>query len=306
MILDGHIHILSGTDNRSVFHRKLRATGIDGGVVMSLPPPSFPQLAPPTPASIRLAGILDWCRGDENLFPFFWIDPLEPTARKQVDDAVRSGIRGFKVITDRFDPGDPRAMKIFRAIAATGRPILFHSGILWDGKPSSAHTRPLNFEALMDVDGLRFALAHIGWPWCEELIAVYGKLLNAHSLRRDTAAEMFIDVTPGTPPIRREEALTLLFKIDYDVASNVFFGADCRAGDYRGEWVRDWLRRDNRIYRKLRLPAEVIRGIYAENLLRFIRGGVTKPRQLPRPDAGVEIPPKRKGGHRPSSQRMSN
>ena len=27
---------------------------------------------------------------------------------------------------------------------------------------------------LLDVRGLRFSLAHIGWPWCDELIAVYG------------------------------------------------------------------------------------------------------------------------------------
>jgi predicted TIM-barrel fold metal-dependent hydrolase len=242
-----------------------------------------------------LSGVLDWCRGDANLYPFFWIDPLEPKAMHQVTAAVRSGIRGFKVISDRFDPGDPRAMKIYRAIAATGRPILFHSGILWDGKPSSTHTRPLNFEALMDVDGLRFALAHIGWPWCEELIAVYGKLLNAYSLRRDQAAEMFIDLTPGTPPIRREEALTLLFKIGYDVASNVFFGADCRAGDYQGQWVQDWIRRDNRIYRKLGLQAKILQSIYSDNLLRFIRGGVTTPRHLPRPDAGSGVPRKRRG-----------
>lgn len=294
MILDGHIHILNGTDDRSVFQRKLRAAGIDGGIVMSLPPPSFPQLAPRTPASIRLTGVLDWCRNDVNLYPFFWIDPLESQALRQVADAVRSGIQGFKVISDRFDPGDPRAMKIYRAISTAGRPILFHSGILWDGKPSSIHTRPLNFEALMEVGGLRFALAHIGWPWCEELIAVYGKLLNAHSLRRDQVAEMFIDLTPGTPAIRREEALTLLFKIGYDVASNVFFGADCRAGDYHGKWVKEWIQRDNRIYRKLGLKADVLRRIYADNLLRFIRGGAAAPRHLPRPDTGSEAPRKPK------------
>jgi predicted TIM-barrel fold metal-dependent hydrolase len=284
MILDGHIHLRAGPDDRAVFRRKLHHAGVAGGIVISLPPPSFPHLAPRTPAPTRLAGVLDWCRADDNLFPFFWIDPLEPAALRQVAEAVRRGIRGFKVIADRYDPGHPRALRVYRAIAAAGRPILFHSGILWDGKPSSVHTRPVNFEPLLEVAGLRFALAHIGWPWCEELIAVYGKFLNAQSMRGDRTAEMFVDLTPGTPPVRREEALTLLFRIGYDVAANVFFGSDCRTGDYHGAWVRDWVRRDNRIYRKLRLNPATVRGIFGANLRRFVLGGPPGTRVLPSPD----------------------
>jgi len=285
MILDGHIHLLSGADDRSRFEARLRQAGVSGGVLISLPPPSFPHLAPPRSAAARLAGVLEWCPPKSNRFPFFWIDPTEPTALRQVAEAVRLGIRGFKVIADRFDPGDPRAMRVYRRIADANRPILFHSGILWDGKPSSAHTRPLNFEPLLEVGGLRFALAHIGWPWCEELVAVYGKFLNARALRRDRAPELFIDVTPGTPAIRRESALSLVFQVGYDVASNVFFGADSRAGEYSVAWVREWIRRDRSIYRRLGLKPAVVRAIFADNLVRFVQGGAGGPRVLPRPDS---------------------
>ena len=63
-------------------------------------------------------------------------------------------------------------MEVFRTISQADRPILFHSGILWDGKPSGPYNHPAGFESLLEVDGLRFCLAHISWPWCDELIAV--------------------------------------------------------------------------------------------------------------------------------------
>lgn len=273
MILDGHVHMMGGSDDRIEFRRKLGATGIAGGIVMSLPPASFSFLSPPAPARVRLARVLDWCSGADNLFPFFWINPLEPDALRQVSDALRQGIQGFKVITDEFDPGHPKAMRVYKAIAAAGRPILFHSGILWDGKPSSMHTRPVGFEPLMETPGLRFALAHIGWPWCEESVALYGKLLHARRLRKQCTAEMFVDLTPGTPEFRREYALSLLFKI-LDASANIFFGSDCIAGNYNIAATRKWIHLDKRIFRKLGVSARTIRAIYADNLLRFIRGNV--------------------------------
>lgn len=285
MNLDGHVHLLDGADGNGVFYRKLRASGMDGGVIISLPPASFAYLAPPMPARKRLAHLLDWCAVSKTLFPFFWIDPMEADAPRQVSEACEQGVSGFKVITDRFDPGHPKAMRIFGQIARAGRPILFHSGILWDGKPSSLHTRPLLFEALMEVKSLRFALAHIGWPWCEELVAVYGKLLNARVLRKANGAEMFVDATPGTPAIRREAALKLLFKIGYDVQNNVFFGSDCRAGSYNSKWVMDWRKRDLAICRKLKIPQKTIKGLLGANLRRFINGGTPPALKIPRPDS---------------------
>ncbi len=110
----------------------------------------------------------------------------------------------------RFYPGDSRAIKVYKAIAERRKPILFHSGILFDGQDSSRFNRPFEFEALINIEGLRFALAHISWPWHDECIAVYGKLLCVRNSRPGVMDEMFIDTTPGTPAIYREEVLTKL------------------------------------------------------------------------------------------------
>lgn len=121
MILDGHIHVLDLTEDRDGFLKKLGHAEINGGLVISLPPPAFPFVA-----------------------------------------------------------------------------------------PSSQYNRPSEFEPLLEINGLKFSLAHISWPWCDELIAVYGKFLNAYAGNPDHSVEMFIDITPGTPPIYRQEVLTKL------------------------------------------------------------------------------------------------
>jgi hypothetical protein len=103
--------------------------------------------------------------------------------------------------------------------------MLFHSGILYDGRDTSRYNRPAEFECLLDVPGLRFAMAHISWPWCDEMIALYGKFQAAHGSRADVP-ELFIDTTPGTPAIYRRDALTKVFTVGFDVKHNVLFGSD--------------------------------------------------------------------------------
>ena len=135
------------------------------------------------------------------------------------------------------------------------------------------------------MPGLRFALAHIGWPWCDELIAVYGKFLNALGRNRSTV-EMFVDITPGTPPIYRQRALTDLFTVGYDVADNVIFGSDCHAPGYNVQWAREWLQRDEEILTSIGLGQDVLDKVRGGNLRRFL--GLSDQRvekAIPRPGA---------------------
>jgi predicted TIM-barrel fold metal-dependent hydrolase len=270
VILDGHIHIDNLNADKVLFKTRLKMAGVSGGIVLSVSPDSFTLRNLKSTAAERLNDLLLVTRGDNNLYPFFWIDPLEDGALEQVKLAVDSGVTGFKVICNRFYPGDTGAIEVFRAIARHGKPILFHSGILWDGQPSSPYNRPAEFETLLDIEGLKFCLAHISWPWVDECIAVYGKFLNAYSNRAKPPAEMFIDITPGTPPIYREEALKKLFTVGYDIEDNIIFGSDCFVENYNSKWTCEWIKRDNEIYSNIGLEAGILSKIYSDNLLRFI------------------------------------
>lgn len=224
MIIDGHIHIRPGKPDPDKLLGDLNDVGIDGGLLISLEPGI-------KPAAYRLENLREWTSGHKNFMPFFWIDPLETDALGQVRKAIDSGVAGFKIICDRFYPGDRPCMSICEMAADAGKPVLFHSGILWDGTPSSEYCRPVHFESMLKIDGLRFSLAHIGWPWCDEMIAVFGKFQNFKSRNPGSKNDMFIDMTPGTPLVYRKEVISKLFLTGYDIKRNLVFGL--RENGYR-------------------------------------------------------------------------
>ena len=267
MILDGHIHITQRFKSDNGFTETLKKNGIDGGVCISLAPGKHSLSW-----KNRLKDLFLWIDDNPLLFPFYWVDPLEKSAAEQIQSAAELGVKGIKIICESFYPGDKKAMKIYEQSASLNLPILFHSGILWDGKSSSQFNRPAGFEALLDVPKLRFSMAHMGWPWIDEYLAVYGKFLNSRSVHSEETPEMFIDTTPGTPEIYRNEALTKLYGIGYDVADNVIFGSDSSTANYNGEWVNNWITLDNSIHRRNKINEETIGKIYHDNLLRFISG----------------------------------
>jgi predicted TIM-barrel fold metal-dependent hydrolase len=270
MFLDGHIHTHPGKAKASDLLRRMKQAGAAGGVILSPAPPSFGTDQAGGSPRERMDCVLEWTAGSPSLYPFFWIDPTESGAVRQVTQAARAGAAGFKIICTHFFPADRRAMKVYAAIAEGGRPLLLHSSILWNPSPSSRYCRPVEFEPLFLVPRLRFALAHIGWPWCDELLAVYGKGQATRAAAGDNVAEMFIDTTPGTPPIYRREALTKLYTIGYDVENNVLFGTDCLTRAYDVKWAKSWLARDGRICQSLRVPAAAQKKLFGENLLRFV------------------------------------
>ncbi len=282
MILDGHIHIYADRKGRprnspSEFVERLGEAGVDGGIVISIAPPAHKAFGKPVAARDRLNDVLGVCEAGEYLYPFFWIDPMEVDALEQVDEAVERGVAGFKVICHAYEPGAPRAMEVFGRIAAKNKPILFHSGILWDNTASSQYNRPVLFECLLEIEGLRFALAHIAWPWCDELIAVYGKFATNLRVRHSTA-EMFVDTTPGTPPIYRHDAFRKLFRagiapgdaVLFRVEDNVFFGSDRSVNRFDAEGVRDLIGLDREILGELSLDETVQEAYFSRNLLRFL------------------------------------
>lgn len=271
MKLDGHIHSLQlegcGKEKQADLLARMERIGISGGLLLSVDPLNYPQ----STCQQRIDAILEQADGQENLFPFYWINPLDEDAVAQVDYAAKVDIDGFKIINSFTYPSDPRVMAVCRRAAELDKPVLFHTGILWDGRDSARYNRPAEYECLLEIPRLRFMLAHISWPWCDECVAVLGKFDNAKALRPDLSCEMFVDVTPGTPMIFREDALKKLFFSGYDSKYSVVFGTDCNTEKYNTSWAEMWMHCDNGLYEKFGLAdSDFLDHIYRKNLLRFL------------------------------------
>lgn len=281
-IYDVHTHVGFAEAGPDVIE-KMEEAGIYGGCVFSYPPKEYRETNYKE-FDERLKDILEFVEPyKDRLFPILWIHPYEDNILEKIELAVASGIDGFKMICNDFYVYEEQCLKVLEKIAKFNKPVFFHTGILWDGKVSSQYNRPLNWEALLRIKGLKFAMGHCSWPWHDECIALYGKFLNA--LTTGEAAEMFLDVTPGTPEIYREELYKKIFFSGYDTDKNVFFGTDCSAENYNSRWAKKWLKIDGEIMDKFGIGEDVKENIYNKNLMYFLgkieRDSIHK---LPTPD----------------------
>lgn len=269
-IIDMHIHALNTKPNPNYLIKKLEDAGIFGACVFS----NWPDRANATLGTSfdeRLEEVINWTKDyEDRLYPVLWIHPYEENIIENLHKAVKAGVVAFKIICTDFYVYDEQCITVLKEIASLNKPVIFHTGILWDGQVSSNYNRPINWESLLNIKGLRFSMGHCSWPWIDECIALYGKFLNALRYNGDNNAEMFFDITPGTPEIYREELLTKLFTIGYDVSNNILFGTDASAHEYSDSWAKNWLDIDRNIMDKLGFSKENREKLYYENLLRFL------------------------------------
>lgn len=270
-IYDMHIHSFNRPTNVPELLSSMERAGVYGGCVFSNWPREA-NAAVGTSFEERLNEVLKISAASNGrIFPVLWIHPYEENIIQKVRMAKDAGVCAFKIICTNFYVYEPPVLNLLREIAALDLPVIFHSGILWDGAVSSKYNRPLNWEALLPIEGLRFSMGHCSWPWIDECIALYGKFLNAKTVRG--GAEMFFDITPGTPDIYRDELLTKLYTLGYDVGDNIMFGTDTSADAYSDKWAGEWLLRDALILDKLGVSKKYREKLYGANLFRFL--GIT-------------------------------
>ena len=176
-LFDTHVHVGHAPIERDDLLRKMDRARVEKTILLSDEPDIGQRSESDRAAynSCRLKQIVSLANNCDRLYPVYFVNVIEEDAASQVDTALDAGVIGFKIICANHYPDDERAISIYSQIARAGKPILFHSGILWDFGANAHYNRPGNFEILLLIPKLRFALAHIGWPWCDETIAVFGK-----------------------------------------------------------------------------------------------------------------------------------
>jgi predicted TIM-barrel fold metal-dependent hydrolase len=99
-------------------------------------------------------------------------------------------VKGFKFHPpdQGFYPSDRRYYKIWEALQAGNKPVMFHVGFTVLGANSEGgsgialdYGRPIHLDTLArDFPRMKILAAHPGWPWQEELIGVLTHKKNVH------------------------------------------------------------------------------------------------------------------------------
>ncbi|HEY8877443.1 MAG TPA: amidohydrolase family protein [Roseateles sp.] len=243
MLIDAHLHC-TGRETRSDVLRTLDEAEVDVGVLLA---PFLSDGYSLTDAdSLRRANqhLADLVRGEgERLVGFAVVNPLHASAVDDLQRAIDAGLRGVKMVPSGWYPYDEAVQPLFARASQLKLPVLFHSGIFIDGR-SGRFCRPVFYEALRDHPGVRTTLAHVGWPWTDEAIAV-GLIDRIHGVPDAHAAFRF-DLSFGPPPPYRRQVLKLALEV---LGPGLLqFGSDCflpcpgaQLRERRG-WLEDLLK----------------------------------------------------------------
>lgn len=221
-IIDAHLHCSGAERPRDVI-RTLDAAGLERAILIA--PFNDNHYSLDDSESLRsanehVASLME--ASPDRLFAFAVVNPLHESAVDDLDRAVSDlGVCGLKLFPAGWYPYDDRAHRVYERAANLGVPILFHSGIFIDGR-SGRFCRPAFYEAIRDHQRLRVTLAHLGWPWCDEAIAVglIDLLNNVESSKR----QFRFDISFGPPPVYRLEVLRKAFSVLG--AESLQFGSD--------------------------------------------------------------------------------
>lgn len=223
MIIDAHLHCTGDETARDVL-TSLDEADIDIGVLIA--PFLHNGYSMADAASLRRANehLARLVRGHaDRLFGLAVVNPSLPGAADDLRHAVETlGLRGAKMVPSGWYPESDVVQPTFAVASELALPLLFHSGVFIDGR-ASRFCRPIGFEPLRDHPGARVTLAHLGWPWTDEAIAL-GLIDRINGVAEDACAFRF-DLSFGPPPPYRRDVLAKALEV---LGPGLLqFGSDC-------------------------------------------------------------------------------
>ena len=280
MIVDCHTHVgLAGRHVGGAIHEDLMRTwgrplwhvpleehwaamrAVDRAIVLAFDAPRIGVVVPNEYVAEYVS------QHPEKLIGFASVDPHRDRAPALLEDAIRRlGLRGLKIapIYQHFDPWSVEAYALYEAADALRIPVLWHQGTTFVRDAPLIHARPVLLdEVARRFPNLRMWIAHLGHPWCDELISVIRKHPN-----------LYADMSALTPrPLQFYFAMASA--VEYGVAHKIFFGTDYPFTTV--ESSLNGLRGVNQVAEGTgfpRIPEEVIEGIIQRNTLELL--GITQ------------------------------
>ncbi|NQT88993.1 amidohydrolase [bacterium] len=236
-IVDAHVHLTGPAEPDDVL-RAMDANGVDRILLCS--PTERVSLQQTRENLLLTKTLMDAAPG--RIDGLAWLNPTVPGMRGLAEEALTDlGFVGIKIIPDHWFAYEERLEPFWETLHTLHARVLFHTGILYAYDDGSRFCRPLWLEKLLHYPNIRFAMAHISWPWCEECLAVMGRMRAAvHGT--DAAWQSYVDLTPGTPEHIRRQAVANA--IDFCGPERIMWGTDCTVPNglsSQGEQARKYL-----------------------------------------------------------------
>jgi predicted TIM-barrel fold metal-dependent hydrolase len=271
MAIDVHVHTRGPEDGEKIL-KALDYAGLERVVLFGVPPHrNVPEgEKPPADAHKQsVDNLVKMCAPDpERLIGFAWIEPTLPDAVEGVEYAFgEHNLWGVKMIPNHWFPADERAQACYAKMEEFEKPLLVHTGILWGLSDTSQHCRPAFFEILLEYPKIRFAMAHMSWPWTDECFAVCGKFRAAAGRDESRTWTSFVDITTGAPRIWKVDALRKA--LSYLGNDQIIYGSDCFEAE-NGENLKRHLDEDRSILEEAGATPEVMERILTTNALRWL------------------------------------
>ena len=222
MFNDCHIHCRPDAKGKPIL-KAMDAVEMEKAILIA------PHMTDSNKSAVASIGIIaKICSADPSrLLGFAWIEPTLSEAVAHVQLAADRGLPGVKMIPDHWYPYEERLFPVYEKIQEVRRPLLFHSGILFGNMDSSRFCRPAFYEVMLHFPKVKFALAHISWPWTDECLAVAGRMRAAAGWHTPERNQMYVDITRGTPGFYRPDALDKALK--YLGLERLIYGSDDHA-----------------------------------------------------------------------------
>ena len=141
--------------------------------------------------------IAELCELSDRLIGFASVDPHSRAAGRELEGAIRGlGLQGLKLSpsSQGFYPNDRElAYPVYEVASELGIPVLFHAGLSWEPGARMKYGQPIYLEDVAaDFPDLRLVVAHFGWPWVLEAVAL---ALKYPSVYIDTSCLYFDNPT---------------------------------------------------------------------------------------------------------------
>ncbi|MDD5748016.1 MAG: amidohydrolase family protein [Actinomycetota bacterium] len=116
---------------------------------------------------------------------FASVDPNKgKIAERELRHAVEKlGLRGLKILPHLVElkPNDKQMYGVYKEACDLGIPVLFHTGTQFHAGTKLKYSKPIDIDDVaVDLPELKIIIAHFGWPWYEEAMAVVQRNQNVY------------------------------------------------------------------------------------------------------------------------------